>query len=60
MVDEEHVKELVDHSRISALEIMNCILELIEKEGLSDSLKVQLVGKMIAIHKIIHGYYTPY
>ncbi|VVB79487.1 Uncharacterised protein [uncultured archaeon] len=60
MVDEEHVKALVDNSRVSELAVMTCIRELAEKEELSDSLKVQLVGKMIAMHKIMHGSYTQY
>lgn len=50
--------ELVANPNISAVEIMRLIQEMLNKEGLTDTLRVQLIREMISGHQTIHGTYN--
>ncbi len=51
----ERAVQLVNNPETSALNIMQFMDKLVKKTGLSDGLKIQLLGKMCEAHKTVHG-----
>ena len=52
---QKRAMELVANPNTSAIEIMRLIQEMLNKEGLSDALRIQLIRELISGHTAIHG-----